>query len=436
MTHRLATESDAGATVLTEMVDQHASDASFLWSLRDAAVGARTSDLAALSRLDDRLDANLDGLRIAGDAGFRTARAALDEGGGGEAFVAAVLAVERADVITLAEILARGVRSRAIGRELVSALGWVPLPRVERIPPGFCSPATLRPSFGSSGSRAPRRTDTIPAPCWAPRRKRPTSASGPARSAQWEKLARADLLPEVRRDLDSADEACRFSAAWSAALLGEPAASATLWSVGRGGGPIAERAATMAARTEDASLACARVRDLASVPGQRRAALACSAALGDAALVPWMIEQMAVPADARLAGWALATITGCDLAGEQLCAPPPESFAAVPNDDPTDDRVLVDPDERLPWPDVATVQTWWKLRTPDFRSGIRYLAGRPLDAVSLKQILRSGSQSARAAAAIELRLLGPRRPLFEVRAPAPRQRSALLAKDGVPCGPW
>jgi len=43
----------------------------------------------------------------------------------------------------------------------------------------------------------------------------------------------------------------------------------------------------------------------------------------------------------------------------------------------------------------------------------------------LGDVLRRGSQRQRAAAAIELALINPAQPLFEVRAPGYRQRAAL-----------
>jgi hypothetical protein len=55
----------------------------------------------------------------------------------------------------------------------------------------------------------------------------------------------------------------------------------------------------------------------------------------------------------------------------------------------------------------------------------RYLLGRPITIESLRQALKIGYQRQRAAAAIELALLNPGKPLFEVRAPAHRQQRLL-----------
>jgi len=47
---------------------QHAEEASFLWLLRHAAVTRPHYSLADLSKLDNRVEAHLNGLRIAGEA--------------------------------------------------------------------------------------------------------------------------------------------------------------------------------------------------------------------------------------------------------------------------------------------------------------------------------------------------------------------------------
>jgi uncharacterized protein (TIGR02270 family) len=85
----------------------------------------------------------------------------------------------------------------------------------------------------------------------------------------------------------------------------------------------------------------------------------------------------------------------------------------------------MDPDENLPWPDPDLVKTWWEARRGRFSKDTRYLLGQPITVESLRQALRAGYQRQRAAAAIELALLLPGRPLFEVRAPGHRQQDVL-----------
>jgi hypothetical protein len=78
----------------------------------------------------------------------------------------------------------------------------------------------------------------------------------------------------------------------------------------------------------------------------------------------------------------------------------------------------MDPDKSLPWPNPKLVLGWWEKNRTSLKEGVRHLVGRPIDASTLKQVLITGSQKLRAASALELAILKPGQPLFEVRAPA------------------
>ena len=81
------------AAHLPLILEQHAEDAAILWLQRDRAVDAPHFKRLLLGRLEERLEAHLDGLRVAGPAGWETARAALEAyREPGEVFAAAVLA--------------------------------------------------------------------------------------------------------------------------------------------------------------------------------------------------------------------------------------------------------------------------------------------------------------------------------------------------------
>jgi uncharacterized protein (TIGR02270 family) len=103
----------------------------------------------------------------------------------------------------------------------------------------------------------------------------------------------------------------------------------------------------------------------------------------------------------------------------------PEGFTAGPTDDANDADVALDADENLPFPDPSLVALWWSRNGASLTSGVRHLAGRPIAPSALEDVLRGGRQRLRAAAASELVLLHPGRPLFEVRAPVVRQRAEL-----------
>ena len=80
--------------IISAIIDQHAENASFNWLLRDKAISDPHYDLSDLANLDDRLEANIDGLRIARDEGWDICREAMDlTEDVGEVFTAGVLAI-------------------------------------------------------------------------------------------------------------------------------------------------------------------------------------------------------------------------------------------------------------------------------------------------------------------------------------------------------
>lgn len=76
------------------IIEQHAEETAFNWLLCDRAVYKPHYDLPDLEQIDDRIEANIDGLRIAGDEGWEICQEAMEVGEPGETFTAGVLAFE------------------------------------------------------------------------------------------------------------------------------------------------------------------------------------------------------------------------------------------------------------------------------------------------------------------------------------------------------
>lgn len=84
------------APVLPEILRQHAEQAAFLWTVHDRAMLYPEEnpelDALRLARLLERLEAHLDGLRVAGSEGLRAAEARFAEyPEAGELFVVRML---------------------------------------------------------------------------------------------------------------------------------------------------------------------------------------------------------------------------------------------------------------------------------------------------------------------------------------------------------
>ncbi len=410
-------------TTIPLVLSQHAEEAAFLWLLRDAATQAPHYDLKDLIKLDGRLEAHLDGLRISGDAGWASVREELSWKEPGEAFTATLLALEAGDETRLDEALAVAATSAELARGAISALGWL---ERERAVPWITrllgsEDAMLRGI--AIGGAAVHRHD--PGPLLAKAigaedafpRKRALKAAG--------ELGRHDLLPGCRARYADEDADVRFQAARSGALLGDVESVHALAHLAVRGGRRAELAADLAARRMPLAQAHAWVHHLATEGEHRRLAVRVAGATADPALVPWLLDAMTDDELARPAGEAFSALTGVDLAFEDLDRDRPEGFEAGPTENPEDEDVAMDDDEDLPWPNPELVGRWWAEHGRAFAPGTRYLLGKPIAPPTLIEVLVAGRQRQRRAAALELVLAVPGRPLFETRAHGAVQRRIL-----------
>jgi uncharacterized protein (TIGR02270 family) len=407
------------------LIEQHADEAAFLWAHRDFACRARHTTFVSLGELDERLEAHLDGLRLAGGAALALCRARLSSGDPGELFVAAVLAADGDDLRALAEVIDRAAGDQQLERAFVSALGWAQFPAIKRALGGLLSrngPAQLR-RLGVATCAA-HRHDPGPMLADAAADPDPRLRSRALRAVG--ELGRADLIGAIRQELSSGDESCRYWASWSAALLGETGGAAALFGFATEPDEAGRRACDLALRRLPPGAAMERITELRKSPDRARLAVVGAAATGSLAAVPHLLEAMRDPALARLAGEAFAMITGIEITGD-LVGLRPESVPPFPGDEPGDERAFMHPEELLPWPNPLVIERRYEASEKSFPRGSRLLCGQAIAAPWLHRILGHGGQPRRAAAALELVHQSIGQPLFEVRAPAFRQGDLLRA---------
>lgn len=431
--------------IVAVVVQQHAEEAALLRQVRSVLVRAPHVSLGRLGRLDERLAAHLDGLAVAGPAGRAMCLAALERPGAGEVFALAVLALEAADLALIDRLLALWVAVPDARRGLVSACGWVSPPVIGGVLRGLlASPPGPALELGIEACRL-HRLDPGVALHTALASPVPALQLAAARSAG--ELGRRDLLPALLQPRPGEPEDLVFWTAWSACLLGDRHQALTrLAGIAAGPGPWSDRALALviAAGCGDAgdgraSAAAGWASELAhglsqaarapgaGLPAQRRLIRAL-ALLGELRFVPWLIARMSEPELTRLAGEAFHWITGADLALLDLetLDPPP---GLAPPDAAEDDGVL-DDDDSLPWPDPVRVQSWWDRERAGLEqaaAGGRLFLGRPISTAHTHQVLVEGTQRQRAHAACLAAVLQPGRPVFQVAAPASRQRRELAA---------
>jgi len=408
-----------------EVVSQHAEDAAFLWFSRDRAVRAPHYYLKDLVRLDERVEANLDGLRMAGAPGWDLAAEAMKQEAPGELFAASVLAFESKDSKRMDSVLEIAAKATPLGRAAISALGWMRFDdatpiletllrseraevrrtaiagyAVHRVDPG----EALRRAIADADSRLQHRAFKAAA-----------------------ELGRTDLAYAIARTISSKDESSRVYAAWAAARLGLRDRDITdaLRMVVDSGGPHAEPVLHMALRCLRLDESHPWLSTMLKDPRHQRFGVIGIGIVGDPTRVSELIGYMQVEQLSRAAGEAFSMITGVDLKYLDLDCPKPETFESGPSDNPNDADVAMDQDEDLPWPAPDLVRKWWDKHQHEFQPGVRHLRGKPVEPSGLIDALKKGYQRQRAAAALESALLRPTDPLFEVRAPGRRQNEAL-----------
>lgn len=414
-------------TSILFLVERHFEEAVFLWRQRSAAVHAPHFDLRALADLDERLEAHLDGLRVAGESGWDIARQALGGKGPGEVFVAAALAFESGDETRIDFVLDSPLEHAEGIPGIISALGWLPREQAHRHIQVLLASSTPMLRQVGIAAAAIRRSDPGPALLHVLHDSDLLLKARSLRAVG--ELGRVDLITLAMPSLASSNEQVRFASAWSVALLsGDGQALAVLQSIAESAVGCRYKALEMTLRRTTLSAAKVMQKRLAENPAYVRIAVIAAGAIGDCDVIPWLIESMKVLPLSRVAGEAFAMITGVDIANEHLDLKQPEGFESGPNDNPKDGNVAPDEDDRLPWPDPVLIQEWWQRNQIQFQNDTRYLLGKPITVEWLQQVLRIGRQRQRAAAALELAIRQPGQPLFNVVAPGFRQAAMLGLK--------
>ena len=391
--------------------------------------------LDQLIKLDARVEANIDALRLAEQSGWSGSLEELAQGAAGEFFVTGVLVVESGDSQRLDQIVelayARAAKESALPyhpaydpwRGLVSALAWA-----ERAAAGAAivrlldtpRPRTRWLGFAGCGARRMVRQNGLEAGLVD---AEPLVRARALRTIG--ELGRSDLRARLNALLADPAEDCRFWAAWSAARLGTQEGLRALAEFGRSPGPWCEPALEIALRRLPVDRANAFLRTLAGIAELRRVVIRATAMIGDALYLPWLIGQTGDPGVARSAGAAFAMITGAEISRPDRPEP------AETDEDPNDEQVIPDENEGLAWPDPAKCDIWWQQNKSRFTAGTAYYRGRAKSSADWIRALHEAPQNQRQAAALELALRQSEQAMFNVRARGDLQRRQLTQARGA-----
>jgi len=412
--------------VIPHIIDQHAEEASFLWLLRNNAVSAPHYDLDDLAKLDDRVDAHLDGLRIAGDYAWQVCSENLQIQESGEVFTAAILALEGQLVERINLVYEIVEQAPETVNGLISAFGWVETHNLQGKVNGLL--ISSNPFWRQVGIAAcvVHRVDPgkfLEQAIWdenLPLRANALKAVG--------KLGRVDLKVALLEQLNHEGEQVRFWSAWSAVLLGDRGQALNILRVEiEANSEFCLPAMQVALRVLDTQTVKKTLKVLTDNKETLRQAIIGAGISGDPVYIPWLIQQMQVAEHAKVAGEAFSHLCGVDLAYQDMEGELPEgSVEAGPTENPGDESVKMDADEDLPYPEPVIVQQWWQDNKESFKPNLRYLYGKPANIEQCRWVLKNETQRLRYAAAIILALTQPEQVLFEVREVGKRQQKLLI----------
>lgn len=421
-----------GSSIIPSVVAQHAEQAADLWALRRGYTKRPNINLRDLARLDERLEAHLDGLRIAGEAARPVCDDLLPGDAPGQLFARFLWAGSNQDQDELQGLMAR-CDSVPIAKELASALGWLPWAQAEPLIQPLLQPSSPRQTSPTPSQRLAALTA-----CSLHRRSPgaalraalfsddPNLRSRAARTVG--ELGELDLLPFLTPQLASDDLDCRFWAAWSLALLSRDQQSIDVL---KGAVEDTQVSPELALQVRISRMhpvaARAWIQSLLASEIHIRLGILAIGMSGDPQIVPLLFPLMEQEKTARLSGSAFRMFTGQDIKRKYLDRPEPTTTnvsthqSVLDEDDEEED----DPDRGLGWPDLPKVQKRWKEIEHNFESPGRYLLGVPMDYEALRSPLFEGTQRERISAALHRSLLRPGSILFNWDAPASRQKRAL-----------
>lgn len=399
-----------------DLHEQCVIESSFLWILRAVAIQQPHYAIQDIQELEQRIDSWLDGIMTSLSDGWLACESALELEEPGEVFTATVIAFRSREMTNIQKAVEVGLTNDETIKGLISAIGWLPdhlaNPWIER----FLKGKDLKHKYLGLAAASVRRQD--PGDILTSILQREDCRQNEKLYARAVRLigelGRQDLLPALSVAIKSDSNDIKFWAIWSAIMLGNKHVATQLEPYVFEVNPHHERAVQLAFRVLPIEMARKWISKMAKNDDLDRSVIKATGILGDPHPINWLITKMAEPEFSRLAGESFSLITGLDLEQNGLSMEPFDDEIDIPED--SDENLLMDEDENLPWPNVKKVATIWQAYGKNFIIGQRHFLGGPITPELLKSTLVSGFQRQRHAAALELALTGSDGALINTRA--------------------
>lgn len=280
--------------IAAEAVRQHVEQAAFLWAQRDTWTLDDPPDEAVINEIAQRIEVNLDGLRIAGAAAWPAAERQLDDfPDKGEFFVVGWMAIEQDDATRVDQVVA-AAKELDERRGLVGALAWHQPPKIGHLVRDWLVAPDPFKRYLAVGACLEHGVD--PRQSLARLVNDPDAPTRAFALRLAGRLKRADLAREIAAALQSDDDVVRLWAGWALTELGSgDLARAELRKAACKGGAdalIALRTAIKAGPEKDVRAGMgALMQSAATAP----LAVRGIGMLGDRSVLPWLIERMKEP---------------------------------------------------------------------------------------------------------------------------------------------
>lgn len=399
------------------IVEKHASEISYLWTLRSAAFSRPQFWPKNIKKIESRIEKHFKGLMNFPDDAWKLCLQSMKYGQAGEAFTLAVLAFHSLDVSKIQVATDLGMVDDQRFRGLTSALGWLPEKISQQWGLRFLNSNDLNHRYLALAVHSILRSD--PGERLTTLFKRGESLDHKPLYMRALRLVgelkRFDLMQAVNSATDSDDQGVIFWASRSALLIGNRAAVNQLKPIVLTKGPYQQRAIDIVFRALPVAHAREWISELSKDDAQVRRVIQAIGVLGDPSPINWLLVKMNEPLLVRIAGEAFSLITGIDLKDNDLT----DEWASRGEQSPDNEYDLEDihlSDEKLPWPDAEKVTVKWRQHEGAFVAGQRFFLGKLIVTEHLKVILATGCQPHRSSAALEWALLDSRQPLINTQA--------------------
>ena len=301
----LAVKIDApGLVAFSNIIEQHATDAAFLWLLRSFSESSTFYSSEDIIELDQRIVGHLEALISAEQLGWDICLQNLEYEEAGESFVAAFMAFQSGDNAKINMVCEKALANPEMTAGMVSALGWLDESKAKILIKRFLKSTDSKYLYLGIAGCSIRRLD--------PKQQLSHILQDTNIIQQPELYARSlrligeikrhDLVSYLNQAMNAKDESIRFWAIWSAVLLGNSAAIEQLKPCVLEDNSYKHHALELVFNVLPIEQARKLITDMSKNPSQIRTAIKSIAILGYPADVPWLLAQMSRPLLARQSG--------------------------------------------------------------------------------------------------------------------------------------